>query len=138
VNNQVTTKEKINRLIAFRQAVYAQVFQARRDALFETLDALLAGGTFSSFAYLSQSERIRRRWASLYQAVEDGRINSDHLRALVAAQLPRNGVCVFLLDSSAWPRPRSQVREDLQYTYQASSDGNGGTVTVGYPYSLLE
>lgn len=138
MRNQVTTKENINRLIAFRQAVYAQVFQARRDALFETLDALLAGGTFASFARLSQSERFRRRWPSLYQAVEDGRIDRDRLRALVAAQLPVNGVCVFPLDSSAWPRPRSRVLEDLQYTYQASSDVNGGTVTVGYSYSLLE
>lgn len=138
MKNQFATKENINRLIEFRQALYAQVFQARRDALFETLDALLAGGAFASFAHLSQSERFRRRWPSLYQAVEDGRIASDQLRALVAAQLPVSGVCVFPLDSSAWPRPRSRVLEDLQYTYQASSAVNGGTVTVGYPYSLLE
>lgn len=138
MNNQVATKENINKLIEFRQAVYARVFQARRDALFETLDALLASGAFSSFAYLSQSERFRRRWPSLYQAVEDGRIDSNELRTLVAAHLPVSGVCVFPLDSSAWPRPRSRVLEDLQYAYQASSDVNGGTVTVGYPYSLLE
>jgi hypothetical protein len=30
------------------------------------------------------------------------------------------------------------VLDDRQYVYQASSDVNGGTVTVGYPYSLLE
>lgn len=138
MKNQVATNQKINRLIEFRQALYAHVFLARRDALFETLDALLAGGTFASFACLSQSERFRRRWPSLYQAVEDGRIDSEALRKLLVAQLPRSGVCVFPLDSSAWPRPRSRVLEDLQYTYQASSAVNGGTVTVGYPYSLLE
>ena len=37
-----------------------------------------------------------------------------------------------------WPRPRNRVLEDLQYVYQASSDVNGGNVTVGYPYSVLE
>ena len=31
-----------------------------------------------------------------------------------------------------------RVLDDRQYVYQASSDVNGGTVTVGYPYSLLE
>jgi len=31
-----------------------------------------------------------------------------------------------------------RVLDDRQYIYQASSDVNGGTVTVGYPYSLLE
>jgi len=30
------------------------------------------------------------------------------------------------------------VLDDRQYVYQASSDVNGGTVTIGYPYSLLE
>ncbi len=28
--------------------------------------------------------------------------------------------------------------EDLQYVYQASSTVDGGTLTIGYPYSLLE
>ena len=28
--------------------------------------------------------------------------------------------------------------DDRQYVYQASSDVNGGTVTIGYPHSLLE
>ena len=34
--------------------------------------------------------------------------------------------------------PDRGVLDDRQYVYQASSDVNGGTVTVGYPYSLLE
>jgi hypothetical protein len=45
---------------------------------------------------------------------------------------------VFALDGSPWPRPRARTLEDRQYVYQASSDVNGGTVTIGYPYSLLE
>jgi hypothetical protein len=36
------------------------------------------------------------------------------------------------LDGSA------RTLEDRQYVYQASTDVNGGTVTIGYPYSLLE
>lgn len=35
-------------------------------------------------------------------------------------------------------RDPDRVLDDRQYVYQASSDVNGGTVTVGYPYSLLE
>lgn len=112
MKNQVATQENINRLIEFRQAVYACVFIARRDALQETPDALLSGGTAASFAYLSQSERFRRR-PSLYQAGKDSRIDEEQLRARLPAQLPRRGICVFPLDSSAWPRPRSRTREDL-------------------------
>jgi hypothetical protein len=54
----ISTQEHI--LIEFRQAVYGRVFRNRRDALFDTLDALLSSGTFASFASLSQSERVQR------------------------------------------------------------------------------
>lgn len=87
---------------------------------------------------LSQSELFRRRWPSLCAAVEDGRIDPQASRALLVAQLPRQGICIFPLDGSPRPRPRGRVLADLQYVYQASSDVNGGTVTIGYPYSLLE
>lgn len=138
MNTPTSTRENINKLIEFRQEVYARVFSARRDALFDTLDALLSGGTVSSFAWLSQNERFRRKWPSLYAAVEDGQVDAEALRILVAGHLPQAGVCIFPLDGSSWPRPRGRVLEDLQYVYQASSDVDGGVVAVGYPYSLLE
>lgn len=138
MKTQAATKENINRLIEFRQEVYEHVFLARRDALFDTLDALLTGETFASFAYLSQSERFRREWPSLYASVEDGQVAAAALRRLLVKHLPQEGICVFPLDGSCWPRPRGRTLADLQYVYQASSAVNGGTVTIGYPYSLLE
>lgn len=138
MNTPTSTRENINKLIEFRQGVYEHVFSARRDALFDVLDALLSSGSVSSFAMLSQGERFQRKWPSLYAALEDGQLRTDELRCLVARQLPRQGICIFPLDGSSWPRPRGRVLEDLQYVYQASSDVNGGTVTIGYPYSLLE
>jgi hypothetical protein len=111
---------------------------ARRDALFDLVDALMCEGAVSSFVRLSQSERFMRKWPSRYAAVEDGEIDSDWLRTYLAGQVPQTGICVFPLDGSSWARPRSRVLDDRQYVYQASSDVNGGTITVGYPYSLLE
>ena len=138
MQKQATTKENINSLIEFRQAIYKHGMVARRDAQFELLDALLAEGRVSSFAMLSQSERFSRKWPSLYSAVEDGRLDSDWLREFLAQQVPGEGIHIFALDGSPWPRPRARTLEDRQYVYQASSDVNGGTVTIGYPYSLLE
>ena len=91
---------------------------------------MLSGGTFASFAWLSQSERFQRKWPSLYAAVEDGRVDSQALRQLLVSQLPQKGICVFPLDGSSWPRPRSRVLADLQNVYQASSDVDGGNITV--------
>jgi hypothetical protein len=138
VTQQETTKQDINKLIEFRQAIYANALQSRRDALFDLLDALLSAGPVSSFAMLSQSDQFRRKWPSLYAAVEDGVLDSNWLRCFLGQQTPQQGICVFPIDGSPWPRPRSRVLDDRQYVYQASSDVNGGTVTVGYPYSLLE
>jgi len=138
VENQTSTKEYINKLIEFRQAVYQHGILARRDAMFDLLDALICEGSVSSFAMLSQSKQFQRKWPSLYAAVEDGEIDREWLRTFQAQQVPHQGLCIFPLDGSPWPRPRSRVLEDRQYVYQASSDVNGGTVTVGYPYSLLE
>jgi hypothetical protein len=133
-----STKDNVTRLVEFREVVYTRVFQKRRDTLFDTLDALLLGGTFTSFAYLSQSERFQRKWPSLYAAVEDGQVDTQALCQLLVEQLPQTGICVFPLDSTSWSRPRSRVLKDLQYVYQASSDVDGGHITVGYSYSLLE
>jgi hypothetical protein len=138
VNNQKSTKENINKLIEFRQAIYENGMLARRDALFELLDALISAGPVTSFAMLSQSSRFQRKWPSLYGAVEAGELDRSWLRTYLARQVPQQGICVFPIDGSPWPRPRSRVLDDRQYVYQASSDVNGGTVTIGYPYSLLE
>ena len=138
MNNQTSTKEYINKLIEFRQAVYEHGMIRRRDALFDLLDALVASGTVLSFAFLSQSAQFRRKWPSLYAAVEDGRLDSLWLRDYLARQVPGTGVQHFALDGSPWPRPRARTLDDRQYVYQASSDVNGGTIAVGYPYSLLE
>ena len=138
VTNQKSTQQDINKLIEFRQAIYDHGFLARRDTLFDLLDALISEGSVSSFAMLSQSSRFRRKWSSLYGAVEDGELDRQWLRTYLARQIPSEGIQVFPIDGSPWPRPRSKVLDDRQYVYQASSDVNGGTVTVGYPYSLLE
>lgn len=138
MTKQESTKQDINKLIEFRQAIYEHGMLLRKDALFDVLDALLSAGNVSSFAMLSQSERFQRKWPSLYASVEDGKIDSVWLRSYLGQQVPSAGICIFPLDGSPWQRPRARTLEDRQYVYQASTDVNGGTVTIGYPYSLLE
>jgi len=138
VTKQESTKQDINKLIEFRQAIYENGMQARKDALFDVLDALLSAGNVASFAMLSQSERFQRKWPSLYAGIEDGQLDSSWLRRFLGQQVPSTGICIFPLDGSPWQRPRARILEDRQYVYQASTDVNGGTVTIGYPSSLLE
>ena len=97
MSQQATTKENVNKLIEFRQAVYEHGITHRRDAVFNLLDAMIAEGSVSSFAMLSQAGEFQRKWASLYAAVEDGRLNEAWLRKFLGQQVPRRGMCVFAL-----------------------------------------
>src|SRR5271157_5263810 len=70
-HNSTATKHFTN-LIQFRQAAYAHLGTAK-DALFELSDAVIATSAANSFAELSCSKYFRRRWPSVYEALQDGR-----------------------------------------------------------------
>ena len=57
-----------NSLRRFRAGVYG-AFGARRDALFELLDAATVAGLVPSLAHLSLPAVHRRGWGSLYAAL---------------------------------------------------------------------
>jgi hypothetical protein len=97
VTQQETTKENINKLIEFRQAISENGMLSRRDALFNLLDALLSEGSIFSFAMLSQSSRFQRKWPSLYSAIEDGEIDRHWLHTYLARQVLQQGICIFPL-----------------------------------------
>jgi hypothetical protein len=138
VNKKTTTQENINKIIEFRQAVHAHGFGKQRDALSETLDAICLTGAPSSFPILSLNKVFRRQWHSLYKAIERGRLNAEWLSRYLAQQVPQEGVQYYSLDGSAWPRPRARTLDDRQYVYHPTAAVNGGSICVGYPYSLLD
>jgi len=70
-----------NRLKQIRQQVYAS-FDRGADALFNLADALLSESQAQSLPELSLSPFFERQWPSVYEALEDGRINVEQLRTL--------------------------------------------------------
>lgn len=87
---------------------------------------------------LSLDPRVKRRWHSLYKALEKGELNEAWLTTHLARQVPCSGVHYFSLDGTAWPRPRARTLDDRQYVYHPTAAVNGGSICVGYPYSLLD
>jgi hypothetical protein len=138
VNKKQTTQENLNKIIEFRQAVYAQIFGKRRDGLFEAMDALLVYGKLTSFPMLSLNSVFRRKWHSLYKALEKGEIDDQELESYLAQQVPQEGICHFSLDGTGWPRSRARTMDDRQYIYLPTQAIDGGSICVGYPYSLLD
>ncbi len=98
-------------LRAYRTAAFGCLTQAR-DALFELCDALATFPEARSFVELSQAPCFRRRWPSVYEALEDGRINRAALRRLFVQTAPRpvaGARPVWVLDSSPLPRPYART-----------------------------
>jgi hypothetical protein len=136
--NKISTQEHVNKIIEFRQEIQAKGFSKQRDALSETLDAICLKGAPTSFPMLSLSKVFRRQWHSLYKALERGRLDAEWLSRYLAEQVPQEGVQYYSLDGSAWPRPRARTMDDRQYVYHPTAAVNGGSICVGYPYSLLD
>src|SRR5438552_2865980 len=98
----------------FRHAVYG-CFKRAGDALFNTLDALSSETGAHSFPELSQSPFFERKWPSLYEALEDGKINAERLResCVEFAPLPHTGSYVFVgVDTSHLYRQEAETLAD--------------------------
>jgi hypothetical protein len=138
VRKKNTTQEHINKIIEFRQVIHANGFGKQRDALSEALDALCLTGSLSSFPLLSLSKAFRRQWHSLYKAVEGETGKDEWLSYHLSRQVPQSGIQYYSLDSTAWARPRARTMDDRQYGYHPTAAIHGGSICIGYPYSLLD
>ena len=97
-----------NSLRRFRAGVYG-AFGARRDALFELLDAATVAGLVPSLAHLSLTAVHRRRWGSLYDALAVGTMAFPALRELVGRWPLDDGQPVYAADTSVWPRDDAET-----------------------------
>jgi DDE superfamily endonuclease len=130
----------LNTLKAFRHEVYAS-FTRAKDALFNTVDALITETAAHSFAELSLSPAFERRWSSLYEAFEDGRIERERLQATFMHYLPMPAAGQRRLggiDASTIARPQSKTAAD-RITLPVPNLPQSRTVplTVGWQFSTL-
>jgi hypothetical protein len=104
----------INTLKQFRHDVY-DCFPRAKDALFNTVDALMTETQAHSFPELSQSPCFEHKWPSLYEAFEDGRIQESRLRETFAHYLPTSEAERPLwigIDGSKIARPEAVTSAD--------------------------
>src|SRR5438552_94028 len=126
----------LNTLRQFRAGVY-DCFGARRDALFELLDAATVAGLVPSLAHLSLPAVHRRGWGSLYAALAAGSIDAPALRELVGRYPLDDGQPVYALDTSVWPRDDAECSPGRGHYYSASRQSAGQPVVTGWSYAWL-
>ncbi len=84
------------RLEEFRQVAYKYLGRAH-DATFELTDAILLTRHIYSLADLSLSPVFRRKWSSIYEALQDSRPQRQKLMQLYIKQISH---CSLLLRNS--------------------------------------
>ena len=129
----------LNTLQDFRHEVYG-CFTRASDALFNTVDALLTETQAHSFPELSLSPFFQRRWCSLYEAFEDGRIDQERLRRVFAQYLlrPVEGERVWLgLDATSIQRPESQTSPDRTVVYVPNLPESSKPISYGWQFSTV-
>lgn len=117
----------------FGSAAYKLLTQAK-NATFELMDAVLTTRNAASLADLSLSPMFRRKWSSVYEALQDTRPNRDKLMRLYIEHLPPKEDLVFAIDHTAWSRPYSKTLKERTYEHQPSTSGK---IAVGQGYSTI-
>jgi hypothetical protein len=125
-----------NTLRQFRAGVYNR-FGARRDALFDLLDAATVAGLVPSLAYLSLTAVHRRGWGSLYDALAVGTMDQPALRAFIGRWPLDDGQPIFAFDTSVWPRDDAETSPERGYYYSSSRQSAGQPIVTGWSYSWL-
>ena len=127
--------QPLERLAQFRQQLYP-TFTHRALALGEVIDAVAQVARPHSPAELSLV--MQRHWSTLYDALDEGRIDLDALRPLLTRTAGSispyrvAGSRVVIVDHSGYPRPAAHtVAERERYP------GPNGTRQWGHRYSFL-
>lgn len=126
-------------LADFRRTLYA-CFQKAGDALMNLVDALLTETPARSLVELSLSPCFERRWPSLYEALQDAKIDRTALHTLFADQVPQppSGQRLVLGgDASSILRVESKTARDRTYVHASNLPEGTKPVRPGWQFSTL-
>jgi DDE superfamily endonuclease len=128
-----------NTLTDFRRGLYASFLKAG-DALMNLADALLTETPAKSLPELALSPFFQRRWPSLYEALQDAKIDRVALQKRFAnyAPLPQEGERLVLGgDASSILRVASKTAKDRTYVHASNLPEGTKPVRAGWQFSTL-
>lgn len=124
------------RLEQFRQAAYEYLGRAK-DATFELTDAILLTKNIYCLAELSLSPVFRRKWPSIYEALQDSRPQRQKLMQLYIKQIPTEKRPLLAGDHTNWSRPDAVKLKERTYEHSGTSIPGNKPITVGQGYSTI-
>jgi len=124
------------RLEEFRQVAYKHLGRAK-DATFELTDAILLTRNVYSLADLSLSPVFRRKWSSIYEALQDSRPQRQKLMQLYIKQMPLVGRPLLAGDHTNWSRPDAVTLQERTFEHSGTSIAGNKPITIGQGYSTI-
>lgn len=124
------------RLEEFRQAAYTHLGKAH-DATFELTDAILLTRNIYSLADLSLSPVFRRKWSSIYEAIQDTKPDRDKLMELYIKQIPIEKRVLLAGDHTAWSRPDAVTLKERTIEHTSTAIAGNKPITIGQGYSTI-
>ena len=121
---------------AFRQAAYQYLGKAR-DATFELTDAVLLTRTAYCLADLSLSPVFRRRWSSIYEALQDTRPQRQRLMQLYIEQMSLDVRPLLAGDHTCWERPEALTRQERTIEHSCTRVPGNRPIAVGQGYTTI-
>jgi hypothetical protein len=116
-----------------------QCFTQSGDALFELADALTSEASAHSLPELSLSASFRRKWSSVYEALEDGRIETQSWSTIWTQALlsSHEGPVWLSVDATSIPRPEAETSPDRGMIYVCNLPHATKPVSVGWQFSTV-
>jgi len=128
------------RLKQIRQQVYSSLDRGA-DALFNLGDALLSESQAQSLPELSLSPFFERQWPSVYEALEDGRINVEQVRALwvsvLLAERAEDELIWIAVDGSNLARPTAPTSADRTIIHLSNLPLVDKPISIGWTFSTV-
>ena len=127
-------------LIDFRQEHYTQALGHRKDTLFEVLEAPLVSPGPCTLVRLSLAPTFHRGWASVPDALADGRLDADACRRLIHQYLDDplvHGRVLWALDGTTWPRPAAPTSAERTYCHRTNPGRPQNGIVPGWEYQWL-
>ena len=124
------------KLRAFRQAAYNHLGKAH-DATFELTDAVLLTRRAYSLADLSLSPVFRRKWPSIYEALQDSRPQRHKLMKLYIEQMPKDVRPILAGDHTIWSRPEAVTLQERTIEHCCTAVPGNRPIGIGQGYSTI-
>ena len=131
-----TTMDVLTQLKAFRKAAYDCLAKAH-DATFELTDAVMLTRNAYSLADFSLCPVFRRKWPSIYEALQDCRPQRQKLMQLYIEQMPNMEQVILAGDHTAWSRPEAVTLQERTVEHYTTGGGGNRPITQGQGYSTI-